>query len=196
MKRFLRPLTILLPLAGLAVMWFMPRDAVAPPAAQAGPAAAASLAEDAKTAIHHPPPVAVKTTPPAAAGILTYSGESAGSDGGLRPALAAESRGRNELPSGRRFRFESFPNLRTLREGQHVTVGLPDGRSFPGRLNWSRPDEGYENTHQVSVGFTGDKGGLVAIHDGTTDRVQGRLLVEGDHLGWTLEPENNGKLWL
>jgi hypothetical protein len=119
-----------------------------------------------------------------------------GDPAGLEKQQAAENRGNNKLPSGRRYRIESFPHLRSLSEGSQVSLGLPDGRSFAGIVNYSRRDDGYVNTHQVSIGLTGNKGGLVAIDDAVTGRVQGRLFIEGDRFAWTVEQDAQGTLWL
>ncbi|WP_395735347.1 hypothetical protein [Prosthecobacter sp.] len=162
------------------------------PRSQGGPSVVTGLPDAA------PGGVAV-TAPPAGGasdGFWRFSAQPGGNPEGLDKKQAAESRGNGVLPSGRRFRIESFPNLRSLSEGSQVSLSLPDGRSFSGIVNYSRLDKGYENTHQVAIGFTGDKGGLVAIDDAVTRRVQGRLLIEGDRLGWTVETDAQGDLWL
>ena len=156
-----------------------------------------------------PPPVAAPEQAPkadldpvvaapeaAVAGFWSFAKPEEADAGGLDAARAAASRDQDLLPAGRRTKINTFPNLRQLNEGEKVEIALPDGRTFAGTVNWSRRDEGYENTHHVSIGFAGNRGGLVASHDGTNGRIHGRLLIEHDRSAWTLESGGNGTLWL
>ena len=102
------------------------------------------------------------------------AGEAQGEERGLDILPAAASRGRGVTPAGRRWQVAEFPDLRTLAEGRELSLRLPDGRTFAGVVNYSRRDDGYEDTHQVAVGFKGDLGGLVAGHDGVRRKVQGQ----------------------
>ncbi len=195
MKKLYRSLILILPLAALVFFYAPTPDSTRNPE----PLKSAVSQPTPKADLAPPPPkpmAAVSMPPPPTGSLWSFNPETAGEAAGLSKPIAAASRGNNILPSGRRHRIESFPNLRQLREGGKLQVNLPDGRVFQGTVNWSRRDEGYENTHQVSIGFAGDKGGVVVIHDGTTDRIQGRLLVEEDQLAWTLQQEKDGFLWL
>lgn len=167
-----------------------------PPGTRPDAAVPAASALVPSPALPAPPPVSTHLLPPPTGKLWVFGGATAGEPDGLTAPKAATSRGRNVLPAGRRYQIDRFPNLRTLREGEKVEVGLPDGRVFAGNVNWSKRDEVYEDTHQVSIGFGGNMGGIVAIHDRTTGRIQGQILVEYDKQAWTLSTADDGTLWL
>lgn len=133
---------------------------------------------------------------PKAAPLWSISTSPKGDAHGLRPAIAAASRGRNELPEGRRWKVETFPDPRTLREGQRVNVSLPDGRAFAATVFYSRLDDGYENRHLLSIGFDDERGSLFVTDDAIDLRRTGRLLVTGDRKAWTFTAGANEDVWL
>ncbi len=142
------------------------------------------------------PPSRLLAPQTAAPALWQVSRETAGDEAGLRPALAAEARGRNELPEGRRWKLTEPPDWRGLVEGARITVPLPDGRAFSGTVVWSRRDTGYADTHIAGIYFDGGKGSLNVAHDAVTGQRSGRLLVQGDRLAWTFRAAEAEPAWL
>jgi len=177
-------------------IWFSQRNQTSLPAAKTrvtqtgGPEAPRPDQGDAATKSQE------RSFPAAATVKIGAYAETKGSPDGLSGELARASRVDAKVPEGRRYRFSQFPDLRKFQEGEAVEVTLPDGRIFPGKVNWSKPDEEMLDVHRVSIGFTGDKGGLVMAHQGGPDRLAGHLLLVNEPLGWTVDQERDGSLWL
>lgn len=119
-----------------------------------------------------------------------------GDPNALRPAVAAASRSRNQLPEGRRWRAENFPDLRTLREGQRLIVSLPEQGTFPSTVMWSRKDKGFKDRHMVVLLFDGEQGVLNVADDRAFGRIKGHVILASGDRAWSFDSTNGHELWL